>query len=234
MIHTIETPLKKIDRIFHLADIHIRLYKRKDEYQEVFKTLYEDIKNRIQENDIIIVVGDIVHAKTEMSPEMINLASDFLKNLSDMAPTIVIAGNHDANLNNMDRMDAITPIVENIKNNNLIYLKHSGLYKMANITFSVMSVFEKKEKYKRANVITSNTTKIALFHGPVNNSMTDTGHVIVNDKMEVSFFDGFDMVLLGDIHKRQNLQEYEIETMVVEDTEVEEYLEKGWQIEKQK
>jgi DNA repair exonuclease SbcCD nuclease subunit len=163
---------------------------------------------------------------------MIILLSDFLNNLADIGPTLVIAGNHDANLNNPDRMDAIYPIIENLKHKNLIYLKHSGLYKMANITFSVMGVFEKKEKYKRADAISDNSTKIAIYHGPVNNSITDTGHVIVNDKMEISFFDGFDIVLLGDIHKRQNLQEYEIEVMMIDDSELDDYLEKGWQLEK--
>lgn len=232
MIHTINTDLKEIKRIFHMADLHIRLYKRKDEYKEVFITLYDDIKNRFKKGDIILIAGDLCHTKVEMSPEMIILLSDFLNNLADIGPTLVIAGNHDANLNNPDRMDAIYPIIENLKHKNLIYLKHSGLYKMANITFSVMGVFEKKEKYKRADAISDNSTKIAIYHGPVNNSVTDTGHVIANDKMEISFFDGFDIVLLGDIHKRQNLQEYEIEVMMIDDSELDDYLEKGWQLEK--
>ena len=232
MIHTIETHLKKINRIFHLADIHIRLYKRKDEYTDVFEQLYDSIRNNYTKGDIILVAGDLCHAKVEMSPEMVILLSSFLRNLADVCPTIIIAGNHDANLNNMDRMDAIFPIIENLKHKNLIYLKHSGLYKMANITFSVMGVFEKKEKYKRADTISGNNTKIAIFHGPVNNSVTDVGHVITNDKMEVSFFNGFDIVLLGDIHRRQQLQKYEVESMTIDESELDGYLEMGWQLQK--
>ena len=38
-------------------------------------------------------------------------------------PLIIIAGNHDANLNNAQRMDALTPIVNALDHPNLLYIK---------------------------------------------------------------------------------------------------------------
>jgi DNA repair exonuclease SbcCD nuclease subunit len=43
-------------------------------------------------------------------------------------------------------------------------------------------------------------------------------------------FNGFDMVLMGDIHRRQVLQEYGEEYIEVDESEVSEFLKKGWQI----
>jgi DNA repair exonuclease SbcCD nuclease subunit len=45
--------------------------------------------------------------------------------------------------------------------------------------------------------------KICLFHGPVNKAQTDIGYVVSSNSFTVDMFDGFDMVMMGDIHKRQ-------------------------------
>ena len=93
----------------HIADTHIKNLKYHYEYKEVFKTLYNIL---IEEKvDYIIHCGDIAHTKTQISPEFVELCSKFLSTLADIAPTYVILGNHDGNLRNSSRQDAITPIV---------------------------------------------------------------------------------------------------------------------------
>ena len=94
-----------INKIYHVADVHIRNVKRHKEYKEVFKRLYSYIKKTKEENDVIYVAGDIVHAKTDMSPELIDTVTEFFTNLADLLPTIIILGNHDCNLNNSYRLD---------------------------------------------------------------------------------------------------------------------------------
>ena len=58
-----------------------------------------------------------------MSPELIKMLSDLFVNLADICPTILIAGNHDCNLNNLNRLDVLSPIVDNLKHPNLLYYK---------------------------------------------------------------------------------------------------------------
>lgn len=204
-------PIKidNLEKIFHIADIHIRLFKRKDEYRRVFDNLYDEIRKEGVENSIAVIAGDIVHAKTEMSPEMIDIASDLFSTLGDILPTIITPGNHDANLNNTSRMDAISPIIKTLKHPNVFYLRDTGLYEVGNTIFSVMSVFDVVSKYIPASEIKGITnTKIAIFHGPVNLASTDTGWKVKSDKVNTSLFDGYDIALLGDIHKYQMLQPY--------------------------
>lgn len=105
----ITAPFSKLKKIVHLADIHIRLFKRHDEYNECFQTLYNQLRQEDLTDSVIVVAGDIVHAKTDMSPEMVVMATEFLKTLADMAPTFIIAGNHDLNLSNMNRLDKLDP-----------------------------------------------------------------------------------------------------------------------------
>lgn len=203
---TLNTKIKTVSKIVHCADIHIRNVRRHTEYQKQFEKFYNKIKEVKDENTIIYVGGDIVHAKTDMSPELILLVSEFLTNLADIAPTIVIAGNHDANLNNPDRLDALTPIISNLNHPNLYYLRDTNLYQLGNITFSVMSVFDDKSDYILADDIEGDSTKIALYHGPVTNSVTGVGFEI-QSSTDVGLFDGFNYSLLGDIHQYQYLNE---------------------------
>ena len=46
---------------------------------------------------------------------------------------------------------------------------------------------------------------ICLFHGPVNDSTTDIGYTVSSNSFTSDMFDGFDMVMMGDIHKRQTI-----------------------------
>lgn len=224
--------IDKITKIYHVADIHIRLFKRKTEYREVFQTLYKEIEKEKTDGSIIVVAGDIVHAKTEMSPELIDLASEFFKNLANILPTIITAGNHDANLNNTSRLDAISPIVNALEHKNLFYLRDTGLYQIGDVVFSVMSIFDSVEDYILADKIDSDLTKIAIFHGPIYNSVTDSKWKVTSEKVQTNLFDGYDIVLLGDIHKYQILQPYSYEEQEIDDTELDLYVKNGWQIKK--
>lgn len=200
--------IEKLNTIFHISDIHIRLFKRKDEYIDVFNNLYKELESRKSDDAIIVVAGDIVHGKTEMSPELVDLTSDFFKNLGDIMPTIVVPGNHDANLNNMSRLDALSPIIKTLNHPNVHYFTDSALYKVADTVFSMMSVLEPVDNYILADKINFDGTKIAIFHGPIDSALSDTGWKITNEKIKTNLFDGFDIALLGDIHKYQVLQEY--------------------------
>ena len=202
MIKNINLPgVDNIEKILHVADIHIRNYQRHKEYREVFKQLYKACKE-LPEKSLIYVAGDIVHNKTDISPELIDITSEFLNSLANIRPTIVITGNHDTNLNNTSRLDALSPIINNINNNNLIYLKDSGVYNIGNIHFTVFSIFDHPSEYIKANSFEADT-KIALFHGPVKSSKTDIGYEVTGDEYTADLFDGYDLSLLGDIHKRQ-------------------------------
>ena len=188
-----------IKKIYHIADIHIRNLKRHTEYREVFERLYQYISDTKTEDSIIVLAGDIVHAKTDMTPEVVEMTQTFLKRLSDMLPTILIPGNHDANLNNQSRLDALSPIVNALSHPNLHYLKDSGVWKMGGISFSHSSIFSETKGIIPASEV-SGDYKIALYHAPVDKVKTEYGFQIENKNVNVESFDGYDLVLLGDIH----------------------------------
>ena len=185
----------------HISDTHIKNLKYHYEYRVIFEQLYE--KLREEKVDYIVHCGDIAHTKTQISPEYVDMCSQFFEKLADIAPTYAILGNHDGNLKNSSRQDALTPIFNALKHPNLHLLKESGETNINDkVCLNVLSVFDRENWAMPTN---SDKINIALYHGSISNCKTDVGWVMLNGEDTMEIFDGFDFAMLGDIHRRQIL-----------------------------
>ena len=197
---------KNISRILHLSDIHIRLYQHHERYQIVFNQLYAKIRQEQQEqqeeNFVIVITGDLLHSKNQLSPECTNLTIDFLENLAKLSTTFLIAGNHDALLENSSRLDSISSILYKRAINNLHYLKYSGVYTFENINFYVDSLLDHETNIFQ-NPKRSKNIKVALYHGQITGWKNNLGYESPTGEKSIAEFDKMDYVLLGDIHKHQ-------------------------------
>ena len=181
----------------HIADTHIKNLKYHYEYREVFKQIYETLREK--EVDYIVHCGDLAHTKTQLSPEFFEMASDFLKNLADIAPVHMILGNHDGNLKNSSRQDAITPVVEALAHPNLYLHKDAcEVILDGGYALNVLSVFDEDNWVAPTS---EDNVNIALYHGAVSGVKTDLGWIMEHGDHDISIFEGFDFAFLGDIHK---------------------------------
>ncbi len=186
-----------IKKLVHFSDLHIRLFKDHDLYRGVLTDMLFKFKEL--NPDRIVFTGDLVHSKNQMTPELIEFVAWVLSECSKIAKTIVIIGNHDFLENNMSRLDALTPIIESLKNENIVYYKNRGSYEDQNVEWVVFSLMDHNVP---PDITESQRTKIGLFHGPVVGLSTDIGYKF-EDGFDSSRFAGCDLVLCGDIHKRQ-------------------------------
>jgi len=197
--------LKRIPvKIAHIADTHIKNLKYHEDYRACFEQMYETLRE--QDVDYIIHCGDIAHTKTQISPEFVEMASDFFSNLSKIATTFIILGNHDGNLKNSNRQDAITPIVQALDSAHIRLLKNSGETSLAygNVVLNVLSVFDRDNWVQPTD---PDKINIALYHGAISNCQTDAGWTMEHGEDNLSIFEEFDFAMLGDIHKRQFLDD---------------------------
>jgi len=184
-------------RIAHFGDTHIKNLKYHYEYRQAFEEIYQTLRE--QDVDYIVHTGDLAHTKTQLSPEYFELATDFLKNLADIAETHIILGNHDGNLRNSTRQDAITPIVDALDHASLMLHKYSGEVQLEDdLTINVLSIFDETNWQDPTDPSAIN---IALYHGAINNSQTDMGWIMDHGDHDIKVFDKFDYAMLGDIHK---------------------------------
>ena len=185
----------------HISDTHIRNIKYHEEYKKVFKDIYESLEN--DKPDYIIHTGDIAHTKTQLSPEYFEICANFLKNLANIAPTYVILGNHDGNLKNDNRQDAITPIVEALQHSNLHLLKSSGETQLSDlICLNVLSVFDRDNWISPTD---QSIINIALYHGAIRGCVINEEWSLENGEDDINIFTDFDFAMLGDIHRTQYL-----------------------------
>ena len=186
-----------IEKIVHFSDLHIRLFKDHDQYREIVTEMLQQFAQ--VKPDRIVFTGDLVHSKNQMTPELIQMVSWVLSECSKIAKTILIIGNHDFLESNLSRVDALSPIIDSLKNDNIFYYKEKGVYSDENIDWVVYSLIEHNIQ---PEIEKSDRVKIGLFHGPIVGLTTDIGFTF-EDGYDTSRFAGCDLVLCGDIHKRQ-------------------------------
>lgn len=201
----LDSKFKKIDFIYHISDIHIRKRERHAEYLEIFN---RTVQNFNKNNSCVVVTGDIMHDKSELVPESIDLLKKFLIELTDKLEVILIIGNHDINIFNKKAMDCITPILKNLETVNKIHLlNESKIYSYCNIYFGLTRMFDKKVMNFDKYDMDKNKVKIGLYHGMIHGCSLDNDITYTNNSyFNCKDFNHYDIVMLGDIHKHQFLK----------------------------
>jgi predicted phosphodiesterase len=101
-------------------------------------------------------------------------------------------------------VDSLTPIVQLLSDRDINYFKESKCYLDNNIVWCVYSIFEENSRPdidSAREEFGNDKTYIGLFHGPIVGLKTDIGYEFEHGYM-VDMFDGCDIVMCGDIHKR--------------------------------
>jgi DNA repair exonuclease SbcCD ATPase subunit len=200
-----------INKICHLADIHIRKTPtRNEEYQLVFNNLLKSLsKNK---PDRIVIVGDLVHDYLDLQGEQLILASDFLNELAEIAPVRITRGNHDCRKKTLNRVDSVKAIVETLHNPKVIYYDTSDVYYDDNVAWMVWHHGDSKGNpwktkegkiYEKLRTTSQQYISIDLFHDPISGYLT-TGGLEMKSKSyyQASDFKG-DLSFFGDIHRMQ-------------------------------
>ena len=190
-----------IKKLVHFSDLHIRLFKDHDLYRSILENAIEQWKEL--KPDRIVFTGDLVHSKNQMTPELIEMVRWVLTECSSIAKTIIIPGNHDFLVNNTERLDALTPIINSLNNPNIVYYRDRGVYEDDNVSWCVYSQYQGNipPDISEAKVI-----KVGLFHGPIQGMTTDLGYDFGDHAYDTEKFNGLNVVLCGDIHKRQEFK----------------------------
>jgi DNA repair exonuclease SbcCD nuclease subunit len=190
-----------IKKLIHFSDLHIRLFKDHDLYKTILETAIEQWREL--EPDRIVFTGDLVHSKNQMTPELIEMVRWLLTECSFIAKTVIIPGNHDFLVNNTERLDALTPIINSLRNEDIVYYRDRGVYEDENISWCVYSQYQGNIP---PDLTESKGRRIGLFHGPIQGMKTDLGFDFGEEAYDVEKFDGLEAVLCGDIHKRQEFK----------------------------
>ena len=207
-----------IKKVYQLADIHIPTYQKLNIYSVQLDKLVKAIKDDVDSSDMspeevrIIICGDLVHSKNLVTNELNVFASTFLRQLSEIAKVICIAGNHDMVESNTARVDTLSGLFQTAQFENAIFLDmaldyESGVVYDDNITWALYSFFNDfcAPDIDSAKEYAPNNKIIGLFHGMIVGSKLYNGFVS-DCGSDCSLFEGCDAVMAGHIHKRQTIK----------------------------
>ena len=207
-----------IKSIYHLSDIHIRAgnseRSREHEYLSVFENLFQTLSTIDPNESVIVLTGDLFHNKHRLEPHGMRLAIKLFKGLSKIARTYVIRGNHDYRQDAPDELDLISAFNEwDIPN--LFYMDDTGTFEVENVGFGLVAIQDTLLRNSTSGItdelpdfpepeFSSDVThRVALFHGSVIQAKLQNGMSVERDGYPLEWFNGYDLILLGDIHLQQ-------------------------------
>lgn len=198
-------------QIVHLADIHIghSNSSRTAEYKDVFD------KIEVPARAIVVIAGDVFDYKIKFSGEDVALFNYMLSKLTENGnEVIIIPGNHDTALQNLQSVDLISPLAQQEEpmvpigeeywaaptyvssRPHIHYWQRSGIYTLGGLTFLHISV---KCGLQTRDILPLVGGKILLYHGGVEGIKFADKKVITREIMHTS-----ELTLLGDIHDHED------------------------------
>lgn len=211
-----------VNKIIHIADVHIPSDTKTRPYGEMLKSFFNDLYvNEIEGHDPetirIVVVGDIFENKIRATNEARVVFHQFLNYCNLMCGhTYLVAGNHDMLDNNHDRVDSLAPTFEINGGGyeNVTYLDkecdfQSGCLVDDNVVWNLFSRFSDFSPTNITHDQFPGKRIIGLFHGDVVGATTDVGHMC-DRGVDMNIFSECDCVMAGHIHKYQTIKTNDI------------------------
>lgn len=212
-----------IKRIYQIADVHIPTYQKLEMYSVQLEKLINSISDDAKKSGLnqdemrIVICGDIVNSKNNVTNELNVFVSSFIRQLSSIAKVICIAGNHDLVESCTSRVDTITATFQSAQFENAVFLDmelgyESGIVYDDNVTWALYSFYD---NFNRPDIDNARLEKpdnivLGLYHGQIIGTKLYNG--FVNDcGQDSNIFDGCDYVLAGHIHKRQVIKKGDCE-----------------------
>jgi hypothetical protein len=98
------------------------------------------------------------------------------------------------------------------------------VYEDENVNWCVYSLIEHNIP---PDIPQNGKVNIGLFHGPINGLKTDLGYSFGEESFDSNKFNGLEITLCGDIHKRQIIHTESI--IEIDERLLNDYVKKGWE-----
>lgn len=194
-----------MSKIFLLGDTHIGLgYPNNvDKWSRVHREYFNDfliplLRKEVKPGDIIIHLGDLFDNRNIIPINLLNFGMDIIEEISKIAPTHIIVGNHDLWSKSASEINSIRPF--KYMNNVFVYEKVTKI-QYNGLNLLMMPYIE--NRIEQINEINSNKDCEYLFcHSDLNGAkmhLTSVAHKN-SDKIDIEDFRVFRKVFSGHIH----------------------------------
>lgn len=187
--------------IWHIADLHIER-KRHAKIKYAFDQLLALIKTT-NGSQYLCIVGDVFEHKTKYSQADLECFHYLLKATQEIPnlTTIIMPGNHD--FSEAYELDLISAALINTNYKNVFHYSSSAVVVLPEFDLYILSPIDQNVPPMRSIAKRS----VAMIHEPVKGCKAYGGITISEARFDAQKLSTqFDLVLLGDIHKKQFMQ----------------------------
>lgn len=200
-------------KIYLIGDIHIGLgYPNStDKWFKIHKQYFNEfliptLRNKIEEGDIIVQLGDLFDNRNVIPIDLLNYGIDIVEELSKIAPLHIIVGNHDLWSKSTSEINSIRPLryIPNVKVYNSVEILEYNDKKIL-----MMPYIDKKSE--QIKYIEENKKCDYLFcHSDLNGCRMHLTSVANKnlDKIDIENFKYFSKVMSGHIHLVQTNKQF--------------------------
>jgi len=207
-------------KIAHIADIHVK-DRRRDEYAAAFAELAAQLAAAAPQ--AIVVAGDVFDGMTRASATNWDDVARLLKSLAEIAPVLVLPGNHDLNVRVPGRPDLLTPLLlsaggaRELQPPRVTLWRHSGCYRhpaLPNIQWIVGAPDEPlpaPAELRAALAAEPAASAVGLFHETISGCRFPNGQLAETERFSPAYLAALAAeapqlaVMLGDVHLRQEV-----------------------------
>lgn len=194
-------------KIWILSDTHFGVKNSSKKWEDIMKKWMDDfffplIKENVQENDILIHLGDVFDNRSSVCLSTMSLAINFFERLSDnFKEILVLCGNHDAYYTNNNEITSID-CLKHIKNVKVI--KEEYIYNIFNKNLMFISWNEDNSRFNNIRGDVDYIFCHSEFNGCILNSSnvkSENGFEITNVKKDIKVYSGH----IHHRHKHKNI-----------------------------
>ena len=166
-----------------------------------------------------VIAGDVLHDRSALDPHAVRVFRTLVFGLAELAPVVVIQGNHDHHPQHAcpdAPHDVLGELLALVRSDRVVYLKDSGHTVVAGVGFGVVTVHDSVPEGEARSGGAAPTREfprpapgvpnVALFHGSIQGSKSDAGArdaEAARTGVPAAWFSGYDAVMLGDQHVQQ-------------------------------
>ncbi len=177
----------RVSHVVHLGDLHVRSgdaqRSRYAQYHEVFEATLAVIATLQcvrQGSAVALLAGDTFHDRFVLQAPGLILVQRFLDRLADLAPVLIIRGNHDYRQDAPEHPDLVAALTAR-RDPRISYLKDRGLYRMGDLIWGLLPIQDVLQPGAASGHVPVGLVEplrlgtpdppprcsIALFHGPL-------------------------------------------------------------------
>lgn len=193
-----------MSKIAIISDLHFGVRNSSSYFLDYQKSFFNDLfipYIKKEKPAFVFILGDVFENRKQLNVNTLNVAKNIMREITEVAPTYCLIGNHDVFYKNTNKINSIEPILGDIPNFHIVSkpmeLNH-GLW-----TLGLISWINSENSEEYLTWLNHTNADVIFGHFEINSFDMIKGIQCLHG-LEANIFERFDRVFSGHFHTRSS------------------------------